>query len=79
MVVADDGWQTVDGGTMTWRNMDKHERRDFIEIGVAWIIGAILLWCCFIIIEAVSAATAAPYEPACTEIHKLSSSPKTCP
>ena len=42
MVVADDGWKTVDGGTMSWRNMSEHEKRDFKEIGVAWIIGAIL-------------------------------------
>ena len=80
MVLLNKGWWNLDnrtkanvkdGGNMSWRDMSEHDKRDFIEVGVAWIIGAILLWCCVIIIEAVSAEPVALYDMPCRTVGHL--------
>jgi len=48
-----------------WSDMNKHERRDFVEIAVAWVIGAICLFGSLAVIDRVGAPQDPPYEPPC--------------
>jgi len=61
-----------------WNDLNKKERHDFWDDVIAVVIAGILLMTFLIIYEAVRAQPE-PYEPECTDIYKLSSSPKPCP
>ena len=54
-----------------WRDLSDADRRDFWEIAVAWVIGAICLGCSLVIINAVTSIEDTSYEPPCRTVGHL--------
>ena len=60
-----------------WNDLNEKEKVDFWNTAVAVVIAGILIMIFLIVYEAVQGQQDA-YEPECTDLYKLSSSPRGC-